>query len=69
MGAAEDRLLSLQRFAAQDAYRPPTAPAGWAPGVVWDGTAGTITTGPVDEIPDDWSSLLAARGLDPDRTR
>ena len=67
MGAAEDRLLSLQRFAAQDAYRPPVAPAGWAPGVQWDGQRGTVTTGPVDHIPTDWTDLLSARGLDPDR--
>lgn len=67
MGNAENRLLSLQRFAAQDATRDPVAPAGWQPGVVWDGTRGTITTGPVDTAPEDWGPLLAARGLDPDR--
>ena len=67
MGAAEDRLLSLQRFAAQDTWREPTAPSGWSPGVQWDGQHGTVTTGPVNEIPTDWGPLLAARGLDPER--
>jgi hypothetical protein len=67
MGAAKDRLLSLQQFAAQDARREPQAPAGWQPGVTWDGTAGTITTGPLTETPNEWGDLLAARGLDPDR--
>jgi len=67
MGNAEDRLLSLQRFAAQDTTRDQQAPTGWTPGVVWDGTAGTITTGPLEDTPHDWSPLLAARGLDPER--
>lgn len=67
MGDAEDKLLSLQRFAAQDARRDPPAPTGWQPGVVWDGTTGTITTGPIETSPTDWGPLLAARGLDPDR--
>jgi hypothetical protein len=67
MATPEDRLLSLQRFAAQDAIRQPAAPAGWQPGVVWDGRAGTLTTGPLDATPTDWAPLLAARGLDPER--
>lgn len=67
MPSPEERLLSLQQWAAQDATRTPPAPAGWQPGVTWDGTSGTITTGPVDDAPTDWGPLLAARGLDPDR--
>lgn len=47
----------------------PRVPQGWAPGVVWEGTSGTITTRPVDTPAEatDWSALLAERGLDPDR--
>jgi len=40
-------------------------PAGWEPGVVWDGTKGAITTAPLDHAPSDWSELLAVWGLDP----
>lgn len=46
--------------------REPTPPAGWTPGVTWTGESGTITTRPLDGVPDDWSALLAERGLDPD---
>jgi predicted phosphodiesterase len=40
-------------------------PAGWEPGVAWDGTKGTLTTAPLDSAPNDWSELLAVWGLDP----
>lgn len=49
-------------------YTPPQrakAPAGWEPGVAWDGTSGTLTTRPMDEPPRDWSELLAVWDLDP----
>jgi hypothetical protein len=49
----------------EDDIRPVSAPSGWQPGVVWDGHKGSVTTGPVYEHPEDWSDLLAARGLDP----
>ena len=40
-------------------------PAGWEPGVAWDGTKGTLTTAPLDSPPNDWAELLAVWGLDP----
>jgi predicted phosphodiesterase len=40
-------------------------PAGWEPGVAWDGTQGTLTTAPLDSAPTDWAELLAVWGLDP----
>jgi len=45
--------------------RQQSAPAGWEPGVAWDGTKGTLTTEPLTEAPKDWSELLAVWGLDP----
>lgn len=45
-------------------------PKGWEPGVVWEGTGGTITTGSIDSMPevaDDWAPILKERGLDPDK--
>lgn len=51
----------------QDDIRPVSPPSGWQPGVVWEGTRGSITTDPVSEPPEDWSDLLALRGLDPNR--
>lgn len=62
-----------RRLAAIEGRDDPTevtkarkAPAGWEPGVVWDGTAGMITTAPVFEPPGDWDEVLRARGLDPE---
>lgn len=63
-----DRLAAVEKQAAhEDAVRTKVAPSGWEPGVVWDGKAGTITTDTLYETPDDWSDLLRARGLDPDK--
>jgi hypothetical protein len=44
---------------------PVKAPAGWEPGVAWDGDSGTITTRPLDAPPNDWSELLSVWDLDP----
>lgn len=66
MGNPDD-LVSLKNFAHTDALRPVAVPQGWAAGVVWDGTKGTITSGPLDSAPEDWGPLLLARGLDPER--
>ena len=67
------RLAAVEHQAElQDDLRNRKAPPGWEPGVVWDGTKGTITTDAIfqDSIPNgtltDWSALLAARGLDPE---
>jgi predicted phosphodiesterase len=49
-------------------YAPEPAakhPAGWEPGVAWDGYAGTLTTQPLASAPNDWSDLLAVWDLDP----
>lgn len=63
-----ERLAAVEKQAAhEDAVRTKVAPSGWEPGVVWDGKAGTITTDTLYETPDDWSDLLRARGLDPDK--
>lgn len=61
------RLAAVENQAElQDAVKKKTAPAGWEPGVVWDGERGTITTNAVYEPPKDWTDLLRQRGLDPD---
>lgn len=43
----------------------PRPPAGWEPGVAWDGDSGTITTRPLEAPPNDWSELLSVWDLDP----
>lgn len=43
----------------------PEHPRGWEPGVVWDGTKGTVTTAPVSAPPDNWDDLLKIWDLDP----
>jgi hypothetical protein len=65
MSLADD-LASLDTTGTE-ATLEPRPPQGWTPGIVWDGKAGTITTPPLDAPPDDWSALLAARGMDPER--
>ena len=47
------------------------APAGWEPGLTWDGHAGTVTTGAVEAEPDPamWAELIKDWGLDPTRHR
>lgn len=55
--------------AGSEAARRPRQehPKGWEPGVVWDGSTGTISTGPVEgELdPAIWSHLISDWGLDP----
>lgn len=65
MSLADD--LAKLDTAGTEATLEPRAPQGWAPGVTWDGRAGTITTRPLEGPPADWSALLAERGLDPNR--
>lgn len=45
--------------------QPQRHPAGWEPGVAWDGYAGTLTTQPLSSAPNDWADLLAVWDLDP----
>ena len=62
-----ERLASLEgREEEPEASRDRLAPSGWEPGVVWDGSHGTITTGTLEEPPGEWDDLLRARGLDPE---
>ncbi len=51
--------------------RKPVHPKGFEPGLQWDGTKGTLTTGPMSEEPDPevWDQLISDWGLDPSRTR
>ena len=63
-----ERLAAVENQAEhEDAIKTRQVPAGWEPGVVWDGKKGTLTTDTVYENPEDWSDLLRARGLDPDK--
>lgn len=62
--------VNLEQLAAAGPTSPyqgsqPRHPAGWEPGVAWDGTAGTITTQPLQAAPHDWSELLQVWNLDP----
>lgn len=51
-------------------FRKPKHPTGWEPSLEWDGTKGSITTGPLASEPDEaiWEQLIADWGLDPTRT-
>lgn len=45
-----------------ESQRPP---AGWEPGIAWDGTNGTLTTGPMTGPPAAWADILKVWNLDP----
>lgn len=45
----------------------PSHPAGFEPGIAWDGKQGTITSRPLAEPGPDWRSLLVAWGFDPEQ--
>lgn len=61
-----ERLASLEGKAEEpDGRKEKAYPAGWQPGVVWDGAAGEITTGALDAPPSEWDSILLSRGLNP----
>jgi predicted phosphodiesterase len=40
-------------------------PAGWEPGIAWDGTQGSIATGPLEAPPATWDDLFRRWNLDP----
>lgn len=44
----------------------PSHPHGWEPGYEWNGSAGFISTGPLDEQPRTWDDFIRDAGLDPD---
>lgn len=74
-------MSSLEEFAQQSALKrliQPTGspyaplavgvaqhPAGWEPGVAWDGKVGTVTSRPVDHADPQWDTLLRSWGFDP----
>ncbi|MBP7631707.1 MAG: hypothetical protein KA758_14730 [Acidimicrobiales bacterium] len=66
MGALDDILAPTARPEPKA-----KAPAGWEPGLTWDGSAGTLITPPLDAEPDPavWAELVADWGLDPERHR
>lgn len=63
----DDDLDSLINPGPTSTYQPPVSkpPAGWQPGVAWDGDSGTLTTSPMDAPPRDWAELLAVWDMDP----
>lgn len=62
-----DRLSALEgRSEEPDGRKEKQYPAGWQPGVVWDGSKGEITTDSLDSPPSEWDDILRARGLNPD---
>jgi predicted phosphodiesterase len=65
--ALEDDLEALTNPGPTSSYHSatPKPPAGWEPGVAWDGVSGTLTTQPMDAPPRDWGELLAVWDLDP----
>ena len=63
----KDRLAAVQGEAdVTDVLRDKNVPSGWEAGVNWEGTEGTISTGPVDSDQPNWDKMLSARGLDPE---
>jgi len=62
--ALSDRARKLAA-AESTAEQAKHAPAGWEPGVVWDGRSGTLTTAPLPAPPSHWNDLLAVWDLDP----
>ncbi|SVB65160.1 uncharacterized protein METZ01_LOCUS218014, partial [marine metagenome] len=63
----KDRLAAVQGEAElTDVTRDKNMPPGWEPGVVWDGTEGTITADPIDSDEPNWDKMLLARGLNPE---
>jgi hypothetical protein len=43
----------------------PQHPAGWEPGIAWNGQTGTITSRPIAEPGPNWDELLRVWGFDP----
>jgi len=60
-----DRLAAIEGQQVADGRKEKVYPAGWQPGVVWDGANGEITTGPLDSAPSEWDDILLSRGLNP----
>jgi hypothetical protein len=61
-------LEDLQGIEPASARRQkPQYPAGWEPGIAWDGRQGTITSRPTADPTPDWTALIIAWGFDPER--
>lgn len=65
--ALGDDLEALVDAGGEGQYvgKPVKHPAGWEPGVAWDGHGGTLTTAPLEAAPSGWDDLLAVWDLDP----
>jgi predicted phosphodiesterase len=44
----------------------PSHPKGWEPGYEWNGSTGTLNTGPLPEEPRTWDDFIRDAGLNPD---
>ncbi len=64
MPSLDDFLKQEGALPSRPHVRRRNHPKGWEPGVAWDGASGTLTTEPVEAMPD-WDSLLSVWGLDP----
>ena len=66
--SALDDLVAVPPPPKRETPRP-SHPRGWEPGIVWDGTTGSITTAPLEAEPDPavWAELIADWNLDPTR--
>ena len=62
-----DELLQVQNELEKSKPNKRHHPEGWEPGVVWNGSEGTVTTTgmPAENAPD-WSTVLRVWGLEPD---
>jgi hypothetical protein len=58
IGEARERLSHARRI-------PKKHPAGWEPGVEWDGSKGVLISAPTEERPKTWDDMLLMWGLDP----
>lgn len=62
-----DRLRNVSLQSTEtEAVRERQYPAGWAPGVQWEGDRGELTTPAVTETPGNWDEYLERYGLDPE---
>lgn len=61
---------ALEESLKRSNRKPTPAPSGWEPGIAWDGSEGTLTTGPLEQEPNLalWSELISDWNLDPDTT-
>ena len=64
VAALADAVAALEP--SEPARRGKTShPKGWEPGFEWDGSKGTVNTGPLSDRPKTWDAYLIDSGLDP----